>query len=153
MLYLSKDVGARWFFCRGFNFIWEKWQFVKQSMGLVSPQLLRDIPTPILSIISLKSEISTAVDALPGTPAGHAFPWMQFKKPSLLFSYCFSSKERSTFPSLLFSCSTGQSSHGCSSIQPHWKCEMEIIAVAWNLKHSCPQENRLQHLKMCSGYW
>lgn len=39
-------------------------------MGLVSPQLLHDIPTPFLSIISLKAEISIAVDALPGTPAG-----------------------------------------------------------------------------------
>lgn len=78
-------------FCRGFNFTGEKWQFVKQSMGLVSPQLLHDIPTPFFSIISLKAEISIAVDALPGTSAGHTFPWMQFKKPSFLFSYPFSS--------------------------------------------------------------
>lgn len=60
------------FFCRVYNFIGEKREFVKQSMGLVAPRLLQDVPTPFSSLFfcSLKAEISIAVDALPGTLAG-----------------------------------------------------------------------------------
>lgn len=71
-LHLPKELGARWFSCRGYNFMGEKQGSVKQSVELVAPQLLQGLPAPFLEsyCCSLKAEISIAADALPGTLAG-----------------------------------------------------------------------------------
>lgn len=149
MLHLPKELGARWFSCRGYNFMGEKQGSVKQSVELVAPQLLQGLPAPFLEsdFCSLKAEISIAADALPGTLAGLlSLGCSSRNHRSFSLSFVIKARGALCFPctSLLPPELGRAGGQGCSSDPRHQRCEFEKLLVMGKSKPWCPQENTLQ---------